>query len=431
MLFDEDLRISSALPAGTVRFGTSRTRALLDALGSPDCGLRIVHVAGTNGKGSVCAMLSSVLVAAGYRTGVFTSPAVLFRNETVTVNGVPLADEDYARLSARVDAAASVLDDAPTPFERETALAFLAFEENGCRFAVTECGLGGRDDATNAVRGKALSVITSVGLDHTRELGGTVADVARAKAGIITGRAVCAPQNAEAAAVLYPLCTVAGAPESVVLTDEGTRFVYDGKEWTTSLCGAHQAVNAALVAEAVKALREQGVDIPDDALAKGLSDVVHHARFEVLNESNIAKSPYNISIPHGKTLVLDGAHNPHGAKALAETLCAVFGAQRIAAVFGVLADKDVEGIATTLAPRFFKVLTVTPPSPRGLAADEARDVFRRAAERGGQATVTGIAPDVRQGVAALFGETDVVAVCGSLTLFRALTGEDGEGIQKR
>lgn len=430
MLFDEVLRTSSALPAGKVRFGTGRTRALLDALGSPDCGLRIVHVAGTNGKGSVCAMLSSVLVAAGYRTGTFTSPAVISDRETVTIDGAPLSDDERTRYRAHVDETADALDDLPTAFERDTAFALYAFREKKCDFAVIECGLGGREDATNAVRDKALAVVTSVGLDHTRELGGTVADVARAKAGIIKGRAVCAPQNGEAAEVLYPLCEVAGIPENVTLTDAGTRFVCDGKEWTTSLYGSHQAVNAALAIAAAKALRERGAVITADALAKGLSCVVHHARFEVLNSENIAKSPYDISIPHGKTLVLDGAHNPHGAKTLARALYERFCGERVAAVFGVLADKDAAGIATALAPRFFKVLTVTPPSPRALSADAAKAVFDRAAEAAGADVVTGVTTGVRQGVEALLAEADNVVVCGSLTLFGELAGGGKQGGEK-
>ena len=432
MLFDEELRTGAAFPADAVRFGTARTRALLDALGSPDLKLRIVHIAGTNGKGSVCAALSSVLRAAGCRTGAFLSPAVLDESETVTVDGETVPDRERERLAAVVSAAADKMSDSPTAFERAVALAFLTFAQAGCDYAVVECGLGGREDATNAVRGKELAVIAPVALDHARELGRTLADIARAKAGIIAGRAVSAPQAPEAAAVIYPLCTaVAHAPENVRVSATGTRFVYDGKEMFFPLVGAHQAANAALVTEAVKALRAGGADISDEALAEGLRNTVHHARFEVLTADNIAKSPYDITIPQGKSLILDGAHNPHGAKALADALSEVFGESGVAAVFGVLADKDAEGIAEALAPRFCKVLTVTPRSPRALAADKAEEIFDRAASKAGKSLATGTARGVKEGAERLLAECDTVVVCGSLTLFCELAGAGRERTKQR
>ena len=421
MLFKENTRNSSAFSADVVRFGTARTRALLDALGSPDLKTNIVHVAGTNGKGSVCASLASVLREAGYRTGSFFSPAVLFPHETVRIDGCPVPEETYLRLRGEVDAVADKMSDVPTAFERETALALLAFAESGCDFSVLECGLGGRDDATNAVARKELAVITSVALDHTRELGDTLTEVARAKAGIIKGRAVSAPQCSEVARVIYPLCTaVAVAPPRVEVGADGTLFDYDCKQWKTALCGRHQAVNSAVVIEAASQLRKAGFAVPEAALRSGLENVVHHARFEVLKSDNVVNSPYHITVPRGKTLVLDGAHNPHGARALAETLEDVFGEGKVAAVFGVLADKDVAGIAGTLAPRFCRVLTVTPPSARALDAEAAKNVFDRAADALGELVPTDTARGVREGVERLLSDYDTVVVCGSLTLFSEL-----------
>lgn len=417
-------RLSSL--CGTVSsYGTARTRALLDELGSPDDTLRIVHVAGTNGKGSVCAMLSAVLREAGHSTGVFTSPAVLSYAERFTVDGAPADAGVFSSSLEKVICALPRVAErglgTPTLFEAETALALLVFKECGAEMCVLECGLGGTEDATNAVRHKQLAVVTSLGLDHTRELGSSISDIARAKAGIISGRAVCAPAPAKAASVLYPLCArVAAQPSDIRLSEEGTTFVLGGEERFTRLIGVHQALNASLVISAAELLSESGIALPKSAVDRGLARAVHRARLEVLRAGNIAQTPYKVSLSAGKTLILDGAHNPHGARALAESLRALYPGRRLAAVVGVLADKDAHGIAEALLPAPSRVVAVTPSSPRARSAESTADIFREEAEKAAIRCLVAAGEGVRRETERLLEEEDIVLVAGSLTLFREL-----------
>lgn len=416
MFYDEALDYILKVSGGGSRYGLGRTVRLLDDLGSPDLAMSVIHVAGTNGKGSVCAMLSAVLTAAGYRTGMYTSPAVLCYNERFLIDGVPISDDETARLMTRVRTAAESEPDTPTAFEQETALALLAFKEAGCDVCVLEAGLGGTADSTNAVRDKVLSVVTRIGLDHCALLGNTLSEIAAQKAGIIKGAAVTCPQEKGAAEVLYPLCKVAGKPVLVSRSASGQSFVLDGREYRTRLVGDHQLLNAALVIEAVSVLREKGFVISDEALRRGLKDAVWHARFEVLTADNVADSPYDIAVPQGKTVVLDGAHNPQGATALADTLRSVFPESRIAAVTGVLADKDYAGVAKAVLPLASRIFTLTPPSPRALGAEEYGDCCKEICD----ATVT-VCGSVKEGLrAALDTDVDVAVVFGSLTLFGEL-----------
>lgn len=439
MFYSEALDYIRTIEADGSDYGLERERELLDALGSPDEAYPIVHIAGTNGKGSVSAMLTSVLSAAGYRVGTYNSPSVLRYNERFRIAGRPLADHKVAeymtvvrdvteRERAARSAAATAADGCaaavkafrPTAFEQETALALLAFREEGCDAVVLETGLGGRWDATNAVRKKILSVITKIGRDHCALLGDTLDEIAREKAAIIKGAAVTCPQEAGAAGVLYPLCRVCGDAKPLVRSLAEQRFLYDREEYATRLLGAHQLLNAALAVEAVHMLREQGMRITEQAVKDGLKNAVWHARFEVLTADNIAQSPYDIVIPQGKTLVLDGAHNPQGAQALAETVAEYLPDRRIAAVVGVLADKEY-GKAMRAALSFAsEVYTVTPASPRALSAEALAESCKSVTD-----VPVRVCGGVREAVAeALSGECDTTVVFGSLTLFHELAKED-------
>ena len=436
MFYDEALEYIRLIEADGSDYGLERERELLDILGSPDREYPIVHIAGTNGKGSVSAMLTAVLVAAGYRVGTYNSPAVLRYNERFRLDGEPLSDDKVAEYMTVVRDAAeeerrrreSVAAGEkgarkfnPTAFEQETALALVAFAREKCDVAVLETGLGGRWDATNAVHEKTLAVITKIGLDHCALLGDTLEEIAGEKAAIIRDAAVTCPQDSAAADVIYPLVQrVSGVPRLIVRTPSGQRFEYRGEEFETGLVGDHQLVNAALVIEAASALREKGFDIPQAALKAGLKRAVWHARFEVLSERNHTNSPYDIEIPHGKTLVLDGAHNPQGADALADALRDVFPGARIAAVVGVLADKNFEGVMRRVLPLAERAYAVTPDSPRALPAEKLKECAERAA--GLPVEVCG---GVREGVTrALASEAEVTVVFGSLTLFHEIVRKD-------
>ena len=435
-------------------YGIERMRELLALLGNPDRKLKFVHVAGTNGKGSVCAMLTAVFRAAGYRTGTYNSPSVLCYNERFLLNGEPLCDDDVAkymtevrdaieRERARRAATAHSEDDGtqknctrtlspapysphdnttdfcPTAFEIETAVALVAFFDKGCDVCVLETGLGGRWDATNAVCDKELAVITPIGLDHCALLGDTIAEIAEEKAAIIRDLAVTCPQEEGAAEVLARAgARVTGEVSDVTVAGDGQHFVYEGKRYFTRLKGRHQTVNAALAIEAVKALREKGWKISDDALSKGLKDAVWRVRFEMLTEADNAKMPYKVSIPHGKALILDGAHNPHGACSLREALIDYTDGKNRSAVFGVLADKDYKTVAKTLAPLFDEIYTVTPVSPRALDCNALADTVKAVRSCADVTAVGGVKSAVERSLA---GGCDCTVVFGSLTLFSSLT----------
>ena len=292
MFYEEAVDYIRRIESDGSDYGLERERELLDAMGSPDRSFGIVHVAGTNGKGSVCAMLTSVFVAAGYRTGTYNSPSVLRYNERFLLDGVPFSDDKVsAYMTAVRDAvlrerglrssapdgegrARAMKEFRPTAFEQETALALSAFAAEGCDLAVLETGLGGRWDATNAVSDKLLAVIAKIGLDHCALLGDTLGEIAAEKAAIIKGEAVTCPQEREAAEVLYPLARVSGVPRLISRSPAGQRFEYKGEEYLIRLLGEHQLLNAALAIEAAESVRKAGYPIPQSAVKEGLKRAV-------------------------------------------------------------------------------------------------------------------------------------------------------------
>lgn len=418
-------------------YGIERMREFLLLLGEPDRKLKIVHVAGTNGKGSVCAFLTSVLVAAGYKTGTYNSPSVLDYNERFLIDGKPLSDGDVAKYmtvvreaaekenarraalySADECASARERTFCPTAFELETALALVAFADKGCEACVLETGLGGRWDATNAVAEKELAVITKIGLDHCALLGNTYAEIAAEKADIIRDAAVtCVQENGAAEVLASKGAVVAAEAQGTGKSLEGQRFVWKGKPYEIGLKGRHQLVNAALALEALQKLSEKGWHIDEKAVREGMKRAVWHVRFEVLDGDNIVDSPYDVNIPKDKLLVLDGAHNPQGALALKESLEEYLHGADIIGVQGMFADKDFGSVCATLSPLMRKIYCVTPPSPRALPAEELAKAVVSC--DGAPETVT--AQSVREGIERAFADgCDCAVVYGSLSLFGQL-----------
>jgi dihydrofolate synthase/folylpolyglutamate synthase len=330
-----------------VRLGLERMERALDALGHPEAGLRILHVAGTNGKGSTCAMAAAALRLAGHRTGLYTSPHLVRFNERIAVDGAPIDDGRLGDLIDAVrracpwhDAGGAGGDDRLTYFEFATVLALLHFAQAQVGAVVLEVGLGGRFDATNAVRPVACAV-TRIGLDHTELLGSTLAAIAGEKAGIFkpgVPAAVAGDQPPEALAVLRAEAARRGAP--LVVAPE----VYDGP---IGLAGPHQRANAALAAAALRLLDQGGVTVPEQALRGGIASAAWPGRLERVGG-----------------VLLDGAHNPDGAAALAAALPALFPGQPVELVFGVLGDKDHRSMLAALAPAVRSLHLVTPRSPR-------------------------------------------------------------------
>ena len=421
--------ISNIERAGT-DFGLERERELLNLLGSPDKDLNIVHVAGTNGKGSVTAYLTAVLVSAMKKVGTFNSPSVFEYNERFLLNGSPLTGGLVAKYFTIVRDTiereqARRRDEnlppfTPTAFEIETAAALLCFKEEGCEIVILETGLGGRWDATNAVENKLLSIITTIGLDHCDYLGNTLQEIAGEKADIITKDAITCPQPKEVMDVIRAkvkkvggVLTVTGQAELIAEDIEGQTFEYKGERYTIGLLGEHQLVNASLAIEAVSALGDKGISVTLDQLKFGLAEAKWGARFEIIGSHNCR---FNLIIPHHKLLVLDGGHNPQGAEVLAKSLQRYFGGMRIHLVMGVLKDKDYKEMVRVLGPIANKVSTVTPSSPRALSAEDLAKEFE---SQGFDATPYPlVALGVQQAIGDFYG--DIIVLTGSLTLFKDL-----------
>jgi dihydrofolate synthase/folylpolyglutamate synthase len=314
---------------GTQRFGIKlgleNVQRLLRELDLPGKDQRIIHVAGTNGKGSVCAMIDSICRAAGYRTGLFTSPHLITYRERIRVNGEMIAPGEVAGGLSGIRELVKAWDPHPTFFEITTALAVDHFKKSGCELIVLETGLGGRLDATNALTA-LVSVITPVGYDHEKWLGNTLEAIAGEKAGIIKPKVpvVSAEQEPAAEKVIRSRAAECDAPLEFVAA------VYDGRA-KLALAGKHQQENAAL---AIEALRVTDMTIESEAIARGLASVEWPARFQRWDDR----------------IVIDGAHNPAGARVLAETWQAEFGRERTTIILAVLREKNVAEICRDLAP---------------------------------------------------------------------------------
>ena len=354
------------------RPGLSRTQELLLKLGSPEKQLKYVHVAGTNGKGSVCSMTSSVLRAAGYRVGLYTSPYIVRFNERMQVDGEPISDTELAELTDTVKPVADGMQDPPTEFELITALAFLYFKRHQCDVVVLEVGMGGRLDSTNVIESPLVSVITGIALDHTAVLGDTVEKIAFEKAGIIKhgSPVVYGGRDDKAFGVISARAKELGC--KIVRTDLetlkvkradvfGSTFDYKGyNNIDISLPGSYQPENTATVIETVEALNAVGFKVPQDALRTGLKNARWPARFELLNSD--------------PCVIFDGSHNIQGVTAAVESIKRFLGGDVIL-LMGVLADKDYNDMVGLLAPVAHEVFTITPPSPRALGSKELAAVF--------------------------------------------------------
>ncbi|WP_165247292.1 bifunctional folylpolyglutamate synthase/dihydrofolate synthase [Adlercreutzia sp. ZJ141] len=390
------------------RLGLDRIRGLLDRMGNPQRHLRFVHVAGTNGKGSVCAYLASVLQAAGFRTGLFTSPYIIRFEERIRIDGKSISEANLRAVTlfvrSHAEAMAAETGDHPTEFELMTAVAFEYFERSGCDIAVVEVGLGGRLDSTNVIEQPEVCAIARIGLDHTALLGDTVAAIAGEKAGIVKSGAmvVSYPQDPEAADVINHVAASCGCtvriPDFSQLEVEpvcGARraFRYKGSTYTTQLLGSYQPENAALVIEIVAALRARGWNVSDEALCVGIASAQWPGRFEVIT---LGAKPAG---PAGQTLVIDGGHNPQGAFVLADSLRDAFPGRKVTFACGVLADKDYRAMVAAVAPLANAFVCAAPPNPRALPADDLARAVRTELQQAGVSAVVETAPTMASALA--------------------------------
>jgi dihydrofolate synthase / folylpolyglutamate synthase len=309
----------------------------------------VIHVAGTNGKGSVCAMIDAIVRAAGHRTGLFTSPHLVSFRERVRVNGEKISEEEVARGLSEIRVRIRDWDPHPTFFEITTALALQHFQTMRCEILVLETGMGGRLDATNAVQ-SSVSVITPIDFDHEKWLGHSIGEIAKEKAGIIKRRipVVSAPQRPEAEVIIRQRAEECDAP---------LQFINDS--WTKTkiaLHGEHQKMNAAV---AIAALQAAGVTTSDDAIARGLESVEWPARFQIWDER----------------LVIDGAHNPASARILAQTWREEFGDEHATILLAILRDKNAAAIVDALRPIASKFLLPRIRSERALPPHDLASIF--------------------------------------------------------
>lgn len=430
-------------PFAEEEVGLLRTAYLCRVVGMPQQRFRSVHIAGTKGKGSTAAILATILQAAGYRVGLYSSPHLHTIRERIRTNGVPITPELFAALLAELAAADRALQrehpewGGATAFELVTVLSFLAFARAGVDWAIIEVGLGGRLDATNVLL-PDVAVITVIGYDHMQILGSTLEAIAREKAGIIKpGRpVVSAPQASEAAEVLEAVARERGAPlwlggRDWVVTGQRTDFAFQGESLelghlALGLRGSHQVENAGVALATVERLRAKGVDVSEEAIRQGLLEVTWPGRLEVLQERPL--------------VVVDGAHNRESAERLARALQEEFSWSRLWLVLGVLRDKEIVRIVAALAPLaagLFAVEGFAPRAAEGSQLLQAWEAVTRSQDRqpprelascgavsGSPAAPsaekpTSLYPSVAAALRAVLqqaGEHDLILVTGSLSM---------------
>jgi len=395
-----------------IKLGLDVIRDLLRRLGNPHESFPAIHVTGTNGKGSVCAYLASIFRAAGHRVGLYTSPHLVKFNERIRVDGVMIADENVARLYARIKPHASAMaaqseTNQPTFFEVTTAMAFDDFREQKIDVGVVEVGMGGRMDATNVVRSKAC-VVTRVELEHTEHLGKSVDRIAREKAGILKAGVPLVTVDQPALGILVDRAGELGCPVTVVGRDvryQRSSFDLEGQDVVLEnglsvavrilLLGAFQPENAAIAFATALAVKGEWA-LTKQAIEEGLRTTRWPGRLQV-----VRRHPY---------VIVDGAHNAPAARALGESLRELFPGRKVTFVLGILNDKDLAGIARHLGPLAAKVVATKPGTPR---AFEAEDLSRAFGPHAPVEVVPGVKDAVTRAMGAA-GPEDVVVVAGSI-----------------
>ncbi len=379
MTYEQALKYIHATDWRGSRPGLSRISELLAGLGNPEDKLKYVHVGGTNGKGSFCSMLSSVLCEAGLKVGLFTSPYIEYFEERIMINGTPIDRDALARFTEEASRIADKMADPPTEFELITAIGLLYFAHEKCDIVVLEVGLGGRLDATNIIKTPVLDVITGIALDHTAILGNTVTEIALEKAGIIKsgtpvliGSATAENDRADVDSVIREKAAECGS--RVYSTDlsalsvsnssiDGSTLDYKShRNIKIPLLSLYQPKNAANVLEAVDMLRELGYEISEDAVIRGMKKTKWKARFEKLCDEPL--------------IFFDGSHNPQGVAETVRSIKHYFGKEKLVLLTGVMADKDYTDMAKMLSDVVCETFTLTPANPRSLTSDELAELYR-------------------------------------------------------
>ena len=390
--------------------GLGRITDLLHRLGDPHKDLKFVHITGTNGKGSVAAMVTATLNAAGLNVGRFTSPHLRYYNERINVAGQDVSDEDICRLAELIKPAAEAMEEKPSEFEIWTAMAMCYFKQRNCDIVVLEVGLGGRLDSTNVIPAPEVAVITNLGLEHTEYLGDTIEKIAFEKAGIIKPGCdvVLYGQGGKATEVVRAKCEECGC--KLHITDESVQQLHESgltgqtlsyrnrENIRLRLIGTYQYRNAAVALDAIDVLKARGFNIPEEAIYEGFAKVVWPGRFEVLHQEPL--------------VIVDGAHNPNGVEELAKCLNTYLPGKKVTFMMGVMADKDYVSMLDEILPMAKNFVAVRPESDRALAsADLKNEIETRLhipAVDGGS---------VKEGIKAALAQADkddVIVIFGSL-----------------
>ena len=377
--------------------GLERIRYLLARLDNPQNKLKIVHIAGTNGKGSTAAMLSYVFVEAGFKAGLFTSPYIDCFTEMIQINHTPLEDNHLIALANEMQIHLSAMEDRPTEFEIITALAFLHFYRQGCDIVVLEAGLGGRLDSTNVISSPEIAIITNIGMDHMEFLGSNIEEIASDEVGIIKPGTICVchPQKDSVKEVIRQKC-LEQEVKAIFINETDDDIL---EKYTIPLLGRHQLLNAQVAINAVRALRNKGWNISEESLRQGLAKTKWPGRFEILR--------------HNPIFILDGAHNVQSVKMTANTLNSLFPDKKTTFLIGMLADKEYRHIIDILMPLAKEFLTVMPDSTRALPPEILAEYIN---DNGGKGRVCkSIEEGVKEALTASSSD-DIICAVGSLYL---------------
>ena len=364
--------------------GLERISKLCSLLGNPQKDLKFIHIAGTNGKGSAAAFLSSILKSAGYKVGLFISPYIEVFNERMQINGTNIPDAELAEITTYIRPFADSMDDLPTEFELNTAIAFEYFKRNGCDIVVLETGMGGELDSTNVIDAPELAVFMHISLDHTGYLGDTIEKIAATKAGIIKPgcSVVLYKQEESVTGIIRQKCRQAGAALYISEPDElepaymdARRQVFKTQRYGSlaiPLLGSYQKENLAVVLKAVRVLKTLGYNISTHNISDGLENTRWPARFEIIRK-----------VP---PFVVDGGHNPDGMRAVRDSVYAAFKDEKVILIFGVMADKDYDKMLDIILPCVKEVICAAPDNIRALGADK---LARAAQAKGAKACACG------------------------------------------
>jgi len=415
MKFEESLKWLYGFEKFGIKLGLERISHIAEKLGNPQNNYKIIHVAGTNGKGSVCKFLASILTSGGYKVGIYLSPHLQRFSERIVVDNKEISDDEFVSLVDKIKPIVDEMiknDNTPTFFEIVTAIAFQYFSDKGVDFAVIEVGLGGKYDATNIVE-PVVSVITNISLEHIDILGKTIKDIALQKAGIVKDDvAVVTATKGDALKVIKNVAKERRGPVYVIderrwkriyCDAEGQEFVVNGDltdySVKTTMLGKHQGENIALAVVSIENLQMNGVYIPETSIKDGVAKAANPGRLEV--------------VKHEPLILLDGAHNPDGMRTLRTTLDEDFDCYKLILVLGILSDKDIPSMLSIIAPTADTIVVTKSHNSRACEPSKLKEMIEKSGYKK-KVVVKDWIPDAVKYAESIAKKNDLICVTGSL-----------------